>query len=92
MFSDDRLTPPEPDDLLILETRTERKERSREVVRLAPEYEGRLRSTGPDLKREARVSLTFWGVFIDRRRGTGKPPTGRLSKLRGWDSNPQPTG
>jgi len=46
-------------DLLLLETRTERKERSHEVVRLAPEYEGRLRPTGPDLRREVCVSFAF---------------------------------
>jgi len=52
------------DDLLILETRTERKERSHEVVRLAPEYEGRLRSTGPDFKRKVRVSFTFQALCV----------------------------
>ena len=61
------MTPNATADLFRIETRTERKERSQEVVRLAPEYEGRLRSTGPDLKCKVRVSLTFRGWFAELR-------------------------
>ena len=84
LFSGDRLTLPAPDDLLPLETRTERKERSHEVVRLAPEYEGRPRSTGPDFKRKVRVSFTFWSRFVPAARESSV-----CSRLPGVDSNHQ---
>jgi hypothetical protein len=54
------LTPEATAGLLIVETRTERKERSHEVVRLAP-VKVNFGSPERTSKREVRVSLTFWG-------------------------------
>ena len=58
-----RLTLDPTADLLILETRTERKERSHEVVRLAP-VKVNFGSPERTSKREVRVSLTFWALSL----------------------------